>query len=86
MVCAHVRSIIPSLKIGDYLSVQAHKPCSISHSLLNRTFDSKPMMLWIQEDNSNCKIITYSNARWGCGKGLVGLNSALYTSSPKMRM
>ena len=32
MVCAPVRSIIPSLKLGDYLSVQAHKPCSISHS------------------------------------------------------
>ena len=31
MVCAHVRSIIPSLKLGDYVSVQAHKPCSISH-------------------------------------------------------
>ena len=30
MVCAPVRSIIPSLKLGDYLSVQAHKPCSIS--------------------------------------------------------
>ena len=31
MVCAPVRSIIPSLKLGDYLSVQAHKPCSFSH-------------------------------------------------------
>ena len=31
MDCAPVRSIIPSLKLGDYLSVQAHKPCSISH-------------------------------------------------------
>ena len=31
MVCTPVRSIIPSLKLGDYLSVQAHKPCSISH-------------------------------------------------------
>ena len=31
MVYAPVRSIIPSLKLGDYLSVQAHKPCSISH-------------------------------------------------------
>ena len=29
MVCAPVRSIIPSRKLGDYLSVQAHKPCSI---------------------------------------------------------
>ena len=34
MVCAPVRSIIPSLKLGDYLSVQAHKPCSISYLLL----------------------------------------------------
>ena len=31
MVCAPIRSIIPSLKLWDYLSVQAHKPCSISH-------------------------------------------------------
>ena len=31
MVCAPVQSIIPLLKLGDYLSVQAHKPCSISH-------------------------------------------------------
>ena len=31
MVCAPVRSIILSLKLGDYLSVQAHNPCSISH-------------------------------------------------------
>ena len=29
MVCAHVRSIIPELQLGDYLSVQAHKACSI---------------------------------------------------------
>ena len=34
MVCAPVWSILPSLKLGDYLSVQAHKPCSISHLLL----------------------------------------------------
>ena len=26
-----VRSIIPSLKLEDYISVQAYKPCSISH-------------------------------------------------------
>ena len=31
MDCAPVRSIISSLKLGDYLSVQAHNPCSISH-------------------------------------------------------
>ena len=29
----------PSLKLGDYLSVQAHKPCSISH--LTTTLDHK---------------------------------------------
>ena len=29
MVCAPVRSIIPSLKLGDYLSVQAHKHVKI---------------------------------------------------------
>ena len=33
MVCASVLSVIPSLKLGAYLSVQAHKPCSISHLL-----------------------------------------------------
>ena len=30
MVGGPVRSLIPSLKLGDYLSVQVHKPCSIS--------------------------------------------------------
>ena len=29
MACSPVRSIIPSLKLGNYLSVQAHKPCSV---------------------------------------------------------
>ena len=38
MVCAPVRSIIPSLKLGDYLSVQSHNPCSISHLLLTTKF------------------------------------------------
>ena len=33
MVCAHKRSIIPSLKLGDNLSVQAQRPNSISHLL-----------------------------------------------------
>ena len=36
MVCAPVRSIISSLKPGDYLSVQAHKPCSIFHLFFNK--------------------------------------------------
>ena len=40
MVCAPVRSIIPSLKLGDYLSVQAHNPCSISH-LEHIAYDSR---------------------------------------------
>ena len=39
MVCAPVRSIIPSLKLGDYLSVQAHNPCSISHLINLRVTD-----------------------------------------------
>ena len=38
MVCAPVRSIIPSLKLGDYLSVQAHNPCSISHLFLLQVY------------------------------------------------
>ena len=30
----------PSLKLGDYLSVQAHKPCSISHkSIIKQSFN-----------------------------------------------
>ena len=39
MVCAPVRSIIHSLKLGDYLSVQAHKPCSISHLFAQKKID-----------------------------------------------
>ena len=44
MVCAPVRSIIPSLKLGDYLSVQAHKLCSISH-MEQCSFTSKTGMV-----------------------------------------
>ena len=39
MVCAPVRSIIHSLKLGDYLSVQVHKPCSISHLFAQKKID-----------------------------------------------
>ena len=39
MVCAPVRSIIHSLKLGDYLSVQAHKPCSIFHLFAQKEID-----------------------------------------------
>ena len=35
----------PLTKLGDYLSVQAHKPCSISHlTLLNRLKVTKPII------------------------------------------
>ena len=39
MVCAPVRSVIHSLKLGNYLSVQAHKPCSISHLFAQKKID-----------------------------------------------
>ena len=42
MVCASVRLIIPSIKLEDYLSVQAHKPCSISHLVFFLYFN-KPL-------------------------------------------
>ena len=41
MVCAPVLSIIPSLKLGDYLSIQAHTPCSISHLILPFLYGSQ---------------------------------------------
>ena len=55
MVRAPVRSIIPSLKLGslklgDYLSVQAHKPCSISH--LNRDLAAITYCASLGNDNS----------------------------------
>ena len=46
MVWAPVRLIIPSLKLGDYLSVQAHKPCSISH-LVESLFGSSEISIAI---------------------------------------
>ena len=55
MVCAPVRSIIPSLKLGDYLSVQAHKPCSISH--LSPTFLS-------EADHQH--VATFSSKQYEC--------------------
>ena len=33
-----MQSIIPSLKLGDRLSVQAHKPCSSSHLYVYRAY------------------------------------------------
>ena len=60
MVCAPVRSIIPSLKLGDYLSVQAHNPCSISHILTLTTTMSTvcfllQIMLILKEIKSHFK-------------------------------
>ena len=52
MVCAPVRSIIPSLKLGDYLSIQAHKPCSISH-LEMYSFASNFNIIEIQTEVEN---------------------------------
>ena len=52
MVYAPVRLIISSLKLGNYLSVQAHKPCSISH-LLNR----KNSILGLSEPEKNAEFL-----------------------------
>ena len=46
MVCAPVRSIIPSLKLVDYLSVQAHKPCSISHREIFASVGDENLQKW----------------------------------------
>ena len=48
MVCAPVRSIIHSLKLGDYLSVQAHKPCSISHLFAQKKIDFLKLKGYVQ--------------------------------------
>ena len=60
MVCVPVRSIIPSLKLGDYLSIQAHKPCSISH-LLTIFFAGAAVPIKISGDRYRCNV---------CGKNL----------------
>ena len=66
MVCAPVRSIIPSLKLGDYLSVQAHKPCSISHLYIHLIFVEQIKQRHPQElldaSMATCKIChTFTN-------------------------
>ena len=43
MVCAPVWSIIPLLKLRDYLSVQAHKPCSLT-SNVNEIWNMSKLM------------------------------------------
>ena len=63
MVCAPVRSIMPSLKLGDYLSVQAHKPCSISH-IYNRILTDKILTRsWYGKWQSVCKEYPYARPR-----------------------
>ena len=70
MVCAPVRSIIPSLKLGDYLSVQAHKPCSISHfyrviAIVNCPVASVLMEYW-PETNLNSLDFGLFKCSWCC--------------------
>ena len=55
MVCAPVRSIIPSLKLGDYLSIQAHKPCSISHK------ENHAALKHVKKKNNSCSFKNYVN-------------------------
>ena len=46
MVCAPVELIIPSLKLGDYLSIQAHRTCSaLTGKLLCLPVDCCPMFI-----------------------------------------
>ena len=56
MVCAPVRSIIPSLKLGDYLSVQAHNPCSISHLM----FGNEKVRAFVILPNFSQRISAYT--------------------------
>ena len=59
MICTPVRSIIPSLKLRDYLSVQVHKPCSISHLYL--LFDCGKMLKIYHIITKRCKFVFMSN-------------------------
>ena len=62
MVCAPVRSIIPSLKLGDYLSVQAHNPCSISHLFSHHVLLDEAVLEIEKKSQCKCKLrlIIYS--------------------------
>ena len=62
MVCAPVRSIIPSLKLGDYFSVQAHKPCSISHLSLTKSNAELVFAIFFQQLARLCyNYLNYKN-------------------------
>ena len=60
MVCAPVRSIIPSLQLVDYLSIQAHKPCSISHILGTSAF--KSCFDWSHDRKEHHKELCYNRS------------------------
>ena len=82
MVCTPVRSIIPSLKLGDYLSVQVHKPCSISHlySFIFQhqwnMYGAQPTYMNVEDDGkANMVFLKNSNAM---GKLYEGRNHSVY--------
>ena len=81
MVCAPVRSIIPSLKLGDYLSVQAHKPCMLYLSLVpsrNHCFSmGRPTILMIVGQGPIALAV-------GPGGGCLDIFTLLYHSKLKM--
>ena len=56
MVCAPVRSIISSLKLGDYLSVQAHKPCSISQLMRPNDADGMANRVDLDKTAPSCAV------------------------------
>ena len=57
MVCPSVRSITPLLKLGDYLSIQAHKPWSISN-LFPEAYTKKHHFLALQTPLAETDIYT----------------------------
>ena len=66
MVYAPVRSTIPSLKLGDYLSVQAHKPCSVSHFFALSTSFTKlyhTVCMYLYESISQMLPLIWLNAK-----------------------
>ena len=66
MVCAPVRPIIPSLKLGDYLSVQAHKPCSISHIKMDLSYNFYFQVHILIKRTANWKSLEIHQNDFGC--------------------
>ena len=77
MVCAPVRSIIPELKLGDYLSVQAHKPCSISHLYQNWWKSVLCSLHVIPILCGNPQVVTILSANINSNIGYLGLSSVI---------